>query len=223
LAIRGASDPLNAAKGLVNFIKTRPDNFHYYEVAELLGDLAVTLGKFDVAAKYYGDYASAPFPEYKMRGGILEANAMRATEQYADAEKRYEQILGLPVAGPESARLKTLAEIGKAACVAARGNFDEAIAALEKVIATNDPSDAEVFAPAYNAMGFAYTKAGKTMDAVLAYLHVDVLFFNQRNEHAEALYHLSTLWNDLNKPDRAVQARKILAERYAGTVWAKRS
>lgn len=223
LAVRGAADARNAVRALLDFINTRPDSFHYYEAVELLGDLAVTLGKFDVAAKYYGDYAKAPFDDYKMRGGVLEANALRATEQYAAAEKRYEEVLSLPGAGPESAQQKTLAEIGRSACAAARGDHANAIAALEKVIANNDPSDAQVFAPAYNALGFAYQKAGKTMDAALAYLHVDVLFFSQRNEHAEALYHLSSIWNELNHPERAVRARKILAERYGGTVWAKRS
>ena len=223
LAVRGSTNVKAAVSGLLSFRKMHKDSYHYYETAELLGDLAVALGKFDAAVKYYGDYANAPFPEFKLRGGILEANALRATDQYAAAEKRYDEVLGIPAAGEQADRQKTLAEIGKSACMAARGDHAEAIKMLEQIIALNDPADGEVFAPAYNALGLAYRKSGKTMDAALAYLHVDVLFFSQRNEHAEALYNLSSIWNDLNKPGRAVEARKTLSQRYGGTVWAKRS
>ncbi|MFC1757437.1 hypothetical protein ACFL2H_01540 [Planctomycetota bacterium] len=223
LALRNSANANAAARGLVSFLKKNKNSFHVYESKVLLGDLAVALGNFDAAVRSYGDYASAPFPEYKIRGGILEANALRATEQYAAAEKRYADVLRIPATGEEATRQKTLAEIGKAACTAARGNHAEALQVLQQIIDLNDPTDGEIFAPAYNAKGLAYRKAGKNMDAALAYLHVDVLFFNQRNEHAEALYNLSSIWNDLNKPGRAVEARKTLSQRYGGTVWAKRS
>ncbi|MCA9217262.1 MAG: hypothetical protein KDB27_29535 [Planctomycetales bacterium] len=222
LALRGESDAKQAASALARFLKKNNESFHYYESAELLGDLAVMLGMFDAAAKYYGAFAQAPFPEYKLRGGILEANALRITEQYAEAEQKYAEVLRIPAAGEEAIRQKTLAEIGHAACLAAKGD-ESAITAIDSVIANNDPTDGGILAPAYNALGLAYLKTGKKMDAALAFLHVDVLFFGQRNEHAEALYNLSSLWNDLNKPGRAVEARQILTQRYAGTVWAKRS
>lgn len=223
LALRDGKNANAAARGLVSFLKQHRNSFHYYDAQVLLGDLAVALGNFEAAVKSYGDYASAPFPEYKIRGGILEADALRMTEQYAAAEKRYAEVLRIPAVGEEAARQKTLAEIGKAACEAVRGNHGQALKTLQQIIDLNDPTDGEIFAPAYNAIGLAHRKAGKNMDAALAYLHVDVLFFNQRSAHAEALYNLASLWNDLNKPGRAVEARKTLAQRYGGTVWAKRS
>ena len=223
LAVRDPSNAKAAVTGLLSFLKKHKNSFHYYDATVLLGDLAIVLGKFEVAVKYYGDYASAPFPEYKIRGGILVANALRVTGDYAKAESRYDAVLKIPATGEEATRQKTLAEIGKAACLAARGEHEKAIESIQQIIEVNDPSDAEIFAPAYNALGLAYQKAGKNMDAALAYLHVDVLFFNQRNEHAEALYKLSSIWNDLKKPGRAVEARKTLSQRYPGTVWAQRS
>jgi tetratricopeptide (TPR) repeat protein len=115
---------------------------------------------------------------------------------------------------------KMHAMVGKAVCLAATGKADEGIAMIEDLIAKNDPSDAKLFARAYNALGACYEKAGKTQDALLAYLHTDVLFFADREAHAEALYHLSKLWAAVNKSDRGVEAGTLLRSRYPGSRWA---
>ena len=79
---------------------------------------------------------------------------------------------------------------------------------------------ARMIARLYNALGRCYLKQNKPKDAVMAYLHTDVLFYADADAHAEALFHLSKLWSDINKSDRAVAARNTLRERYAGSVWA---
>ena len=66
------------------------------------------------------------------------------------------------------------------------GRTDEALAELRDIIAKNDASDSQLFATAYLAQGAAFRQADRALDAVMAYLHVDLLFFNQRDAHAEA-------------------------------------
>jgi hypothetical protein len=104
--------------------------------------------------------------------------------------------------------------------LAETGKADEAIKQLQELIRKNDPQDAVLFARAYNALGRCYLKQNKPKDALLALLHTDVLFYSDADAHAEALYHLSKLWNEVNKSDRALAARTTLRERYAGSVWA---
>jgi hypothetical protein len=63
---------------------------------------------------------------------------------------------------------------------------------------------------------------GQNEGAVLAFLHTDMLFANQPDSHAEALYQLSTLWGKLGEPQRAADAKARLANLYAGSSWAKK-
>jgi hypothetical protein len=65
-------------------------------------------------------------------------------------------------------------------------------------------------------------KAGRTKEALLAFLHVDVLYFTTPEAHAEALANLAELWEEVQKPERAVKARQVLQERYGSSPWAKK-
>ena len=75
-------------------------------------------------------------------------------------------------------------------------------------------------ARAYNALGTALRKAGKPYDALLAFLHVDILYFASPEDHAEALANLAALWHEVHKTDRAIQAQETLRKRYKNSRWA---
>ena len=221
LALRGSGDPKAAASMLLNFVKRNRSSFHFYEAVELLGDLTLMVGSYDSASVYYRQIARAPFPEYVLRAAVLEGNALRAQGKLNDAIARYDKALASKASDPESLRQQSIARIGKAACMAESGKIDQALTELDDIIAKNDASDDQLFALAYLAQGTAYRKAKRDLDAVMAYLHVDLLFFNQRDAHAEALYYLSELWPKVNNPDRGVEARTLLKSRYGATGWAK--
>ena len=121
---------------------------------------------------------------------------------------------------PEAVKQKNQANVGKAVCLAETGKLDEAVTLLQDLINKNDPQDTTLFARIYNALGRCYMKQNKPKDAVLALLHTDALFYSDADAHAESLYYLSKLWSEINKSDRAVAARNMLRERYAGSVWA---
>ena len=55
----------------------------------------------------------------------------------------------------------------------------------------------------------------------MAFLHVDLLYARYGDLHAEALANLATLWADVDKPERADQARALLREKYPSSVWAQ--
>jgi TolA-binding protein len=105
--------------------------------------------------------------------------------------------------------------------LAETGSVKEGIDMLQDVIAKADPEEAELHALAYNALGHCYLKSDQTKDALLAFLHVDVIYNSSPEAHAEALFHLDRLWKAVGKEDRARQSRDLLKQRYPNSRWAQ--
>ena len=75
-AISSGGDKAQAEAAMLEFVRRFPNSFHFFEAAELLGDLAVSQGKYDAAVKYFGAITGqAPWPEYQLRSGIRAAHA----------------------------------------------------------------------------------------------------------------------------------------------------
>ncbi len=221
LALARGGDKNKAAADMNTFYRANPGSHHHFEAAELLGDLAMGLDKPDVAKIFYDELAKAPWAEYKMRAFVLGADALKVKGDFAAALADYEKVIGASIDTPEASRQKLISQVGKAECLANTGAHEEAIKICEAIIKDNPSTDMELFGRVYNALGTAYVKANKPQDAALAFLHVDTLFFGDPNQHAQALYYLSDLWNQLNQADRALDARTKLKNFYAGTRWAR--
>jgi tetratricopeptide (TPR) repeat protein len=219
-AMTEGGDKTAASTAMLNFVKLAPNNYHFYDAAEVLGDLAVSAGAFDKAAAYYKPIAAAPWGDYQMRAGNAVGRALLAQKKFDEAQQQFDTVIGIDLANAEATREKQFATIGKTQCLAETGQAAEGITILQDIIAKNDPADQVLFARTYNALGNCYLKANKPKDARDAFLFTDILFTADADAHAEALYHLSKLWTDLNKADRAVAARNTLRERYAGSLWA---
>lgn len=222
ISLSGGGNKAAAAKALIDFVNARPQNFHYFEACELIGDVAFAMGRFGSAIDYYQRLGKAPWPEYQMRAKVLEARALLAEGKHSDALQRYDEVLAMPLDSAAATREKLFAQIGRAVCEAETGNPDQAKTTIETIIRDNDPQDAVLFARAYNALGLANLKAQRPKDALLAYLHVDLLFNSDSDAHAESLYYLGQLWAEVGQSERAVDARSLLKSRYAGTPWASK-
>jgi tetratricopeptide (TPR) repeat protein len=227
LALTGGGNKDAAAQAMMNFARSAPKSYHFVEAAEVLGELAVAREKYDEAARFY-TYLSktaqeAGWQEYELRVGVLEGRVLEAQGKFPEAMARFDAVLTSTLDSAEANRQKNYARIGKATAFAEMGKADEGIKLVEEIIQKNDAQETELFGRAYNAMGRCYFKTNKTKEALLAYLHVDGLFYQHPDVHAEALYYLGKLWTAENKSDRAVQARAQLTERYAGSVWSKRN
>lgn len=220
LALTAGGDKAAATQKMFDFLSQNQASYHFYEGAELLGDLYYAQGNYGDAAKFYGVLVKAPWVEYKMKATVLKARALAGEGKDEEAIAAYDTVIGAGVNTLEATEQKMHATVGKAVSLAATGKHDEGVKLVESLIAKNDPSDAALFGRAYNALGACYEKAGKPKDALLAYLHTDRLFYMDGDAHAEALYHLSKLWPQVNRSDRAGKASTTLRSRYPGSPWA---
>jgi tetratricopeptide (TPR) repeat protein len=221
LALTEGGEKMAAEAALRQFCTDHKESFHFYPAAELAGDVAAAAGRFVDAAKYYNAVAGAPWDETRIRASVALARMLSAQGKFSEALEKYDAV-AKDVDTPETGPLKQQAVVGRAVCLAETGKPDEAIALIvdpKGVIATNDPKDSKLMARAYNALGTAYAKANKKKDAILAFLHTDLLYFQDPDAHAEALYNLATLFQETNKSDRSIEARNTLKQRYAGSVW----
>ena len=122
--------------------------------------------------------------------------------------------------GKEAEQAKLAASLGKASALAGAGKTDEAVKLIDEIIAKADPENQELHARAYDELGNCYRAAGKKKDAIIAFLHVDLLYSRFPEQHAEALANLAALFAEDGKAERAAAARATLKEKYPTSNWA---
>ncbi|MDR2704954.1 MAG: tetratricopeptide repeat protein, partial [Planctomycetaceae bacterium] len=213
-ALAGSSNIADAEKSLLDFVKNNKNSYHYYEICELYGDLMVQAGKFDDAKKSYAALTKAPWSEYSLKATVSLGMAEITEKKIDSARKNFETVIKSEDHSEAAERLKSIANIGLALCLTSEKKYDDAIKMLEE-IAKNSGSEDSVFQSlVYNSLGSTYEQASKPRDAILAYMHTDILFSSARSEHIKALQELSKLWKQVKRNERAEETDKRLKSLY---------
>lgn len=215
-------DKAKAKAGLLALAGKNKNSHHMVELSELLGDLAVGLGKPEEAVRYYGVLMSSPNGDTKALAVYRLAQLELSQSKNTEARTRFQQLLSSTSTSAKIARLKSLAEVGMALCDARDGKPQQALDQLKQMVVKYDSTDQELFARIYNAQGACYIALEKPSLALLAYLRTDWLFFTDAESHAEALYQLTQLWPKAGEPSRATETRARLVSQYAGSTWASK-
>jgi tetratricopeptide (TPR) repeat protein len=221
LALAGNGSKVDAGKKLLAFEKANRQSYHYFETCEMLGDLLVALGKNAEAESFYEKVAGAPWPDYQMRAKVLRGKTLVSRKQYAEALRQFDEALAVEGSGSAFERERLAARLGRAAALAGQGESVEAVKLVEEIIDQADVENQQLHAEANLVLGNCFLAAGKKKEALLAFLHVDLLYPRVSLAHAEALAHLAQLWTELNLPERAAQARAALKEKYPQSPWAQ--
>ena len=218
LALGGIGSAGKAVKLVQQFLKDYPQSYHDYEANELMGDLAIALGRPERADAYY-QKAEAPWPESKMRLALSRGRGFAAQKKHEKAIESYQKILDSSEQGTLAERYRLAATLAKASAMAEMGQGKEGVDQVKRVIRSAGRGDLEIHALAYNALGNCYRAMQQPKEAVLQYLHTDTLYFQDPVTHAEALGRLAQLWDQLNQPERATHVRKTLNARYPNSPW----
>ncbi|GAB4136380.1 MAG: hypothetical protein Tsb009_03390 [Planctomycetaceae bacterium] len=220
------SDPTKADEAirlLTAFRNANGNSFRYYDLLKHLGRTYLVKKNFANATQTFRQLGQAPWQDTKLSAQIAEGQVLRAAGKPQEALVIYDGILAKT---GNSATLKSIAVqamVGKGACLHLTGKNNEAIRTLKDVIEKTSKTDHQVLANAYVLLGDCYRAMNRDKDALLAYLHVDILFSDQVEYHPRALYHLSKLWAQLGKPTRAGAAKVKLENAYANSEWAKKN
>jgi lipopolysaccharide biosynthesis regulator YciM len=198
---------------LAKFLKENPNSWQVSLAARTLATLYVNKKNWDGAEKVYQDLAKTPNvpPEIVQECNLALAQVLvRAGKNEQAAAKLAELEKTIPADSPEGVRLR----ITKGRCLAASNKLDQAVQVLEGIIAKTP--DKDLIAAAHNALGDCYRKANLPGQAKFEYLWVDVMYNQNRQEHAKAVYHLSNLFRNLNDAKRAKLYEERLSKEFAG-------
>lgn len=115
------------------------------------------------------------------------------------------------------------AQIGRAQCLQQLSRFEEAVKMLETVIDAVPEDQSSTLAKAWNQLGDCERQQDHTKAALLAYLHVDLLYPEVAEAHAQALHYLGSLWHAAGHPARARDAQSRLQTQYPSSRWVQAS
>lgn len=226
LALLGEGSVADAGRSLNQYLKQNRDSFHYLAGTELLGDLFVAVKRYDHAVAQYKQIAQTAkqetWPAYLIRAGVLLAEVSQAKGEHDEAIQRFDAVIAIKDDSPDAGQQKLRAQLGRAVSLAATGKLDEGVKLVQQVISDSNPEARKLNAMAYNVLGKCYLEAGQAKDAAFAYMHVDELYSAQREAHAESLYYLGSLLEEIGRPQLAREARQRLKKLYASSDWANK-
>ena len=218
------SDPAkldDAIKKLDDFRSKNSDHYRYFESVNYLGQLYAAKKDFIKAKVTFEQLAKAPWKETQMASRIASGKLLLTENKLDEAAAEYESVIAIQPEGPLEESVRQEAVLGKSRIMIAQKKYEDALKLLEEVIAKAPPDDVKVNAEAFLRQGDCLREQGNDRDAIMAYLHVDVLFRSEKAIHAEALYRLSQLWEKDGKKTRAEEARDLLRSEYESSEWAK--
>jgi len=219
---------------MLAFLKDNPTSYHYFEATEIIGDLLVAKKLYAKAEEYYGKLEKAPWPDYKMRAGVAIGRSLLHQGKLQEATAAFDKVMATEAEGSLPQIQRMAAYLGKAEVMLASKKPADAIKLidtfLQKALGEDSPlqsgsksnvENSPLLAKAYNILGTAERQAGHAKAAVLAFLHVDLLYSGVPDAHAESLANLADLWGELRRIDRADEARRVLKEKYPNSPWCK--
>jgi tetratricopeptide (TPR) repeat protein len=211
-----------AEKAIAAFRSENRANFRYLEAtlleAELLGADA---GKAEAAKGLLSEVQQTSVKGFRLQAGVQLGMLLLAGQDTGGAQAAFEKVVQESLGDAAAAGALFDGQLGKALCQKVAGRPDEALATLTEVFAKASESETKTLARAWLLKGDCYREKGLPKDALMAYLHVDVLYSSEPGAHAESLYHLATLWGPAGYQNRADDARARLTNSYPNSRWAK--
>lgn len=218
LANLALADPARATEAiglLEQFNRQNPTSRQLGPSLDLLARLQIGKGDNDKADKALAELAKIKWAEG--RATVLQAKVLAKRGKFDDALGKLETLLAN---APEGSDRRRDALLGKAEALAGQKKYEDAEKVVRNVIETAGPEDLEAQATAHNTLGDLYRQAGKPKDALIEFLHTDILYPKDREQHPRALAQIVELCHELKLDDQAKDATDRLKQDYPSSPYA---
>ncbi len=206
-----AKDALDKLKA---YIQKYPNSRQITLARDALVRLQLHTGDYAGAASTIAEIAK--IPAAAERATVLKTKLLAKQGKFREAQGELDSLIA---AAPKGSARRGAAVLAKAECMAGLKDYKLAESLAREVILESPPEDAEAQAPAYNTLGDCLRAANRPKDALLAYLHTDLLYGKDRVEHPRALHQIEVLFRQLKQDSRADEFAQRLKQEYPKSPW----
>lgn len=213
MAVTDATKAADAVALLDGFVRAHKTGRHVAPALESMAKLQLSQGDYAGVEKTLAQFGQ--FPKGEDRAALYKVKVYTKKGQLDEAISELNRLIA---AAPEGSERKRDALLSKAETLAAQKKYAEAETTVRDVIKAAPTEDAATQAAAYNTLGVCLRSAGRTKDALYAFLHTDLLYSKAKSEHARALSEIEQLWRALKRDDRADEAKERIKQEYPKSV-----
>lgn len=213
----------DAAFSALNDYKTAfADGWEIVPALQLLATLQEEKGDTEGAGKTYTDLAELPgiTADMKLQNQLKGARLLMRALKFGEAEQKLKQVeSALPANDPQRAFVEVYLIQSR---IAQKGSLNGIDKKLEQIIRSG--KDGSLCGLAHNALGDYYRTKGDNAQAFWEYCKVDMLYNQDKEEHAKALYYLSQLFDKppRNNRDRAEEfLSRLKSPQFDGTLYQR--
>ncbi|MEZ6121860.1 MAG: tetratricopeptide repeat protein [Planctomycetaceae bacterium] len=210
-----------AIAALQAFRTANATSFRYLEATLLQATLHSARKEVDQGKELLSEVQKSPVKGYQLQAGVDLGRLLLTAGDAAGALSSFDDVISKSSGDESAAGALYDGLLGRAMCLKQQNESDQAITVLDDVIGKAPESETRTLAEAWLRKGDCLRQKNEPKAALMAYLHVDVLYPGEPAQHAEALKQLSELWGPSGHEDRAAEAAARLAEKYPHSQWAK--
>jgi tetratricopeptide (TPR) repeat protein len=211
-----------ALEALDRVRKGTSDHFRYFDTLRMLGEVQMVKGDYAAARQSFEGLSQAPWNDVKLAGQVALGRILLSEGNADEAARTFEAAIAAAGNSPGELTRKYDAMLGKARALSVQSRHEETLTVLDEVTLRAPQTETALQAEAYVLQGNSLQALGRNKEAVLAYLHVDLLFPRESDYHAESLYHLARLWKTVQAPERGLDAEAKLTSTYPDDEWTKK-
>jgi tetratricopeptide (TPR) repeat protein len=214
LALTDPERMKDAKDRLRHFVQLYPNGRHIITAREDLARMQIATGDFTAAMATIAELAK--LPKAADRAAVLRARVLAKQGRHDDAISELDRLLA---SLPDRSMAQREARLARAESLVGLKKFKEAEELVRQVIQATPPEEVAAQSAAYNTLGDCLRAANRPKDALLAYLHTDLLYGKDKQEHPRALFQIEKLFRQLKQDGRADEYAQRLRQEYPRSQW----